>query len=79
MILKHIPFFSIPASSHYLTTSDVIKIDPFDIDYTTLTFVPNPKHVLDPIIDTTLEVVLVDSFTVPTQSSPEVMVPLSHV
>jgi len=30
-----------------LTTSDVIKIDPFDIDYITPTSVPNPKHVLD--------------------------------
>jgi len=35
--LEHISFFSILASSHYLTTYDVIKIGPFDIDTTTPT------------------------------------------
>jgi len=34
MFLEHISFFSFLISSHYLTTSDVIKIDPFDIDDT---------------------------------------------
>jgi len=40
MFLEYISFFSIPASSHYLTTFDVIKIDPFDIDDIIPTYVP---------------------------------------
>ena len=29
VFLKHIPFFSIPASTHNLTKSELIHIDPF--------------------------------------------------
>jgi len=76
--LEHILFFSIPASLHYLTTSNVIKIDPFDIDDNILTFVPTPKPVLAPITNTTPEVVPIDSPTTPAQSSLEVVVPMPH-
>ena len=79
VFLEHISFFSIPTTLHYLTTSDVIKIDPFDIDDTTPTSVPTLEPVLAPIIDITPEVVLVDYPTTHVQSSPEVMVPLSHI
>jgi len=79
VLLEHIPFFSIPASSHYLTTYGVIKIDPLDIDDTTPTSVPTPDHVLAPIIDTALEFVLIDSPTMLVQSSFELVVPLPLV
>lgn len=62
VFLEHILFFSIPANSHYLTTYDVIKIDPFDIDDTTPTFIP--------ITNIAPEVVPVDSPTTLAQSSP---------
>jgi len=62
-----------------LTTSDVIRIDPFDIDDYTPTFVPTPKHVLKPIIDTTPKVVPVDPLSTPTQSSPEIAISLPHI
>lgn len=32
VFLEHIYLFSIPASSHHLTQSDLIHIDPFDTD-----------------------------------------------
>lgn len=32
VFLEHIPFFSIPASSHHMTHSDLIRIDPFHLD-----------------------------------------------
>ena len=32
VFLEHIPFFSVPASSHNMTQNDLIRIDPFDID-----------------------------------------------
>ena len=65
VLLKHITFFSIPASLHYLTTSYVIKIDPFDFDDITPTPVPTLKLVLAPIRNTLPEVVFVDSRTTP--------------
>jgi len=76
LFLEHISFFFIPASSHYLTTSNVIKIYSFDIDDTTPTSVPTSELVLAPITDTTPEVVPVDSPTTLAQSSLEVMVHL---
>ncbi|PWA98143.1 gag-pol polyprotein [Artemisia annua] len=30
--LEHIPYFSVPASSHHLTQSELIKLDPFDAE-----------------------------------------------
>ena len=66
MFLEHIPLFSIPTSSYYLTTSDVNKINPFDIDDTTHTSVPTPEPVLTPITDTTSKVVPADSHTTST-------------
>jgi len=77
VFLEHVPFFSILTSSHYLITSYVIKIDPFNIDDTTPTSVPTPESVLSPIADTTPDLVLVDSPIMPAQSSPEVLVSLS--
>jgi len=71
VFLEHILFFSIPTNSHYLTTYDVIKIDPFDIDDTTPTFVP--------ITNIAPEVVHVDSPNTLAQSSPEVVVLLPLV
>jgi len=46
VFLGHNSFFSIPASSHYLTISNVNKIDYFDIDDTTPTLVPTLELVL---------------------------------
>jgi len=50
--LEHIPFFSLPASSHYLNTSNVLKTDHFDIDDTTPTFVPTLVPFLAQITNT---------------------------
>lgn len=46
VFLEDIQFFSIPANLYYLSTSDVIKIDPFDIDDTTANFIPTSKPIL---------------------------------
>ena len=73
VFLEHVPFFSILASSHDLTTSDVIKIDPLDIVDTTPTFVPTPELVLTPITNIASKIVLVDSPTMLAQSSPKVV------
>jgi len=58
-----------------LTTFDFIKIDPFDIDGTTPISVPTLDHILTPIVEIAPEVVLVDSLTMPPQSSTKVVVP----
>ena len=60
VLLEHIPFYSMPASLHYLTTSDVIKIDHFDIYDTTPTSIPTPEPILTPITNIAPEVVPID-------------------
>jgi len=76
VFFEHISFFSIPTSSHYLTTSNVIKLNPFDINDTKPSFVPTLDLVFEPIIDTTSEFILVDLPTTHAQSFVEVTVPL---
>jgi len=66
VFLEHNSLFTISASSHYLTTSNVIKIDPFDIDGTILTFVPTPEPILALITNIASKVVPIDSSTMPT-------------
>ena len=78
VFLEHIPFFSIQASSHYLITYYVIKIDPFGINDTTPTFEPTAKHFLAPIIDTAPKVVPVDSPIMLVQSAPKVVSLLNY-
>ena len=53
VFLEHIPFFSIPSSTHDLTRPDLIRIDPFFEDSFSLSSqVPNtsnsPSHALSP-------------------------------
>ncbi|KAF8406763.1 hypothetical protein HHK36_008855 [Tetracentron sinense] len=54
VFLEHIPFFSIPSTTHALTRSDLVRIDPFSEDSDSLSSqVPStsntPSHVLPPL------------------------------
>ncbi|GKA67395.1 gag-pol polyprotein [Tanacetum coccineum] len=87
--LEHVPYFSVHPSSHHLTQSELIKLDPFDVE------IKQPLHVMTPIMieiphnipqeiptDTTIETSHVTTVTQPpprtTQPSTEVVVgPLS--
>ena len=62
-----------------MTTSNIIKIDHFDIDDTTRTSIPTPEPVLELVTNTAPEVILVDSPTTSAQSYPKVMITLPHV
>ena len=50
VFLEHIPLFSVPASSHHMAQSDLIRIDPFDVEIE-----ETPPIALEPVPDITLE------------------------
>ncbi|GJR09126.1 retrovirus-related pol polyprotein from transposon TNT 1-94 [Tanacetum coccineum] len=85
--LEHIPYYSVPASSHNLTQSELIKIDPFEEPTPIVSPIP-PEPALETTSETTTTAVIIFEAT-PTvtqppsttnQSSSEVAaVPLANV
>ena len=75
VFLEHIPFFSIPSTTHTLTRSDLIRIDPFSEDSDSLSSqVPSTDHSAgtDTLLSSTPEA---PSSPMVTQASSEIVDP----
>ena len=79
--LEHIPFFSVPASSHHMTQADLVRIDPFDTDIedasttnsnTSVPETSTSQIPTSPPASTTSQSSPEISYSPPSQSSPEI-------